>query len=626
MIRTITAAGARLRVLVNRFLMRLGFGPESFLLVLAVLIGMVTAAAAVGFHELIDVIRTFLYGRLGPKLDLYGRGIYWLVIFPAAGGLIVGVFNRYFVRVREGRGILDVMESVMRSSGVIKPDIAFEKIITSAVTIGTGGSTGAEGPIVQIGAAIASGIGQFFRVTRQHMPVLIGCGSAAGISAIFNAPIGGVLFTLEVILRDFSIRAFTPVVIASVIANFTMQMIFSQYLGERFRAIFTLPQIGGEMEFRFGQLGGFAVLGIVCGLTGVVLTRVVQAAEEHLPKVKVPSAIRPALGGAAVGLLGVIYIIVISWWTLGKSKFIAFDDYAMPAFFGDGYGAVKQLLTANFYESVSWGLLLTILATLIVMKVIATALTLGSGGSGGIIAPSLFVGAMTGGIVGMVLKSMGLSGDLDPHIFALVGMAAVLAAVVHAPLAAILILFELTGKYSITLPAMLSAILATTIAQVIFRDSIYTAGLRSRGLQIGTSADLSLLRRISVEQIDLEPASTVRLEDGFQRVLDLTASTHASDFVAIDARHNYAGMVTAEDIKTALIDREAAPLLVVREVVRTDLPLIKITDDLAMVVETFARHDVNRLAVCIGGGSERVVGVISRAALMKRYQMLLSDK
>ena len=171
---------------------------------------------------------------------LYGKGVLLLVLFPMLGGLVVGVFSTYLMRSREGHGVVDVMETVMRSSGFIRPTAALEKILTSAVTIGSGGSAGAEGPIVQIGAGISSAFGQFFQVTRAHLPVLIGCGTAAGISAIFNAPIGGVLFTLEIILFDFSIRTFTPVVLASVVANVTTQAIFHNVLGEKQFSIFTV--------------------------------------------------------------------------------------------------------------------------------------------------------------------------------------------------------------------------------------------------------------------------------------------------------------------------------------------------------------------------------------------------
>ena len=223
----LSAPGGRFRTIVQSRLGKLGFGDEAFLLIMAVIIGAITGAAAVGFHQLTHLIRDLLYVERGEDRLLYGhRGMWLLVLLPAGGGLAVGLVSRYVFRAREGHGVVDVMESVIRTSGFQRPAIAIEKTLTSALTIGSGGSAGAEGPIVQIGAAIASGVGQSFRVARSQMPVLTGCGTAAGISAIFNAPFGGVLFTLEVILQDFSIRSFTPVVLASVIAQVTTQGTF----------------------------------------------------------------------------------------------------------------------------------------------------------------------------------------------------------------------------------------------------------------------------------------------------------------------------------------------------------------------------------------------------------------
>jgi CIC family chloride channel protein len=294
----------------------------------------------------------------------------------------------------------------------------------------------------------------------------------------------------------------------------------------------------------------------------------------------------------------------------------------MPAFFGDGYGAVLPMLTPAFYTHDTFGRLLTIFAALIILKLLATCVTLGSGGSGGIIAPSLFLGAVTGATLGLVLRKMGLS-QLDPHAYALVGLGAVLAAVVHAPMAAILILFEVTRDYQVTLPAMLACIIATATARVMFKDSIYTLGLRRRGVRLGASGDLRLLQRLLVEQVTLEPAVVVHAADPFQQVLDLMTQTGAADFIVVNGKGTYEGMVTAGGIRDALIDREAVPLLLVAEVLRADIPVVRPTDDLAAVLDTFAMHDVARLPVALSSG--KIIGLISRASLMRRYQQMMVE-
>jgi CIC family chloride channel protein len=619
-------AGARVRLILDRTLSSLGLGEDAFLVVAAFLIGMVTAAAAVGFHELIDLIRTQLYGRGGAEF-LYGRGVWLIVALPACGGLAVGLFSRFVMREREGHGIIDVLESVTRSGGVIRPSSAIEKILTSAMTIGSGGSAGAEGPIVQIGAAIASGIGQFFRVARPHLPVLIGCGSAAGISAIFNSPIGGLLFTLEVVLRDFSVRTLTPMVIASVIANFTTQAIFRSWLHENYGSIFTMPAdiVVAPGAYTLSHVGNFALLGVLCAAVGVTLTRLMLLTETRFAAIRIPRWLKPAIGGALLGLIGLAYVLVFGHLMLGRPKFIPFEQYSMPAFFGDGYGAVQPMLGAAFYHQADWGLLISVMLFLCIAKIIGTCLTLGSGGAGGIIAPSLFLGAVTGGALGMTLQRMGLSSSLEPHSYALIGMAAVLAAVVHAPLAAVLILVEATRDNQVIVPAMLVAITATAVARLLHRDSIYTASLRRRGVHVGSAGDLLVLRRISIEEVALEPATVVHAGDPLQRLLDLSVNDNATDFVVVDDKGDYLGLVVGEDIKRALLDREAVPLLLVAEVMRSDLPILRHTDDLASVITQFSAHDVSRLPVALPGNKARVIGLVSRAALMRRYQRALAQ-
>lgn len=618
-----SAVASRFRVLVSRGLAFLGFRDDAFLLILAVLIGIVTAFAAVGFHELIRWIGDLLYYGTDPKYPefLYRAGIPLIIIWPALGGLVTGVIANVIVRDREGRGVVDVLESVIRSSGFMKPSAAIEKIITSAVTIGSGGSGGAEGPILQIGAGIASGIGQFFRIARAQMPLIIGCGTAAGISAIFNSPMGGLLFTLEVILLDFSIRTVTPVIIASVVANVTTQGIF-QRMHEPVLSIFNIPQM--RFAFTWAQMPNFIVLGLICGVVAVGLTKLMRRTEHFFEHSTLPRFFRPAVGGALLGLIGVAYVMIFGWLALGQAKPIPHDRYAMPAFFGNGYGFIEELFTSAFYHSQSTSYLLSLLAFLCVAKIVGTCLTIGSGGSGGIIAPALFLGAVVGGFIAMVLQHLGAP-SAQPEIYALVGMGAVLAAVVHAPLASILILLDLTSDYPLALPAMLASILATGTARRIYSESIYTMTLRERGLRTGGSADQMLLRRMHVEQVQLEPAAAVAPNDPFQRVLDLSAQLNVNNFPVLDKQGYYIGMLTEDDVNVALLEREAVPLLLVAEVMRHDVPFVRNTDDLASVLDIFSRHEIDHLPVCLAQSPGKVIGLISRAGLMRSYHAKLVE-
>ena len=621
----LTLAPTRMRLLSTRALSRLGFRDNSFLIILAMLIGIVTAGAAVAFHEIIDFTRNQLYREFGFE-RLYGRYMVMLIVWPALGGLLVGLISRYLFRAREGHGIVDVMESVIRSSGFIKPLVAIEKIITSGITIGTGGSAGAEGPIVQIGAAIASGTGQAFRVSRQQMTILIACGAAAGISAIFNTPMGGLLFALEVILQDFSIANMTPVVVASVIANVATKAIFRHVLNSEYNAIFAFSS-SHEFTIDWLQVQNFILLGLVCGLIGVTMTRLMDLSERQFHKLRAPGVLRPAIGGALLGCIGVAYIFLFGHLR-HQLKPVPFEVYPAPVFYGDGYGFIQQLLDPAFYHDPMVGRLFLFLVFLIVAKLLGTCFTLGSGGSGGIIAPSLFLGAAAGGGMGVAMKIIGLFDvtRVYPEAYALVGMGAVLAAIVHAPLASILILLELTYNPALVLPSMLAVVVATGTARLIYPDSIYTAVLRLRGIRLGPAGDVTVLHRLTVEDVLLDPVSAVSYDTPLERLLAQTAQSGVTDFVVINAAGEYAGMVVAEDLRTALIEREAIPLLVAGEISRSDLPAVSSTDDLAKALQIFALNELARLPVSLASDPHRIIGLLSRRALMLRYNAALSGK
>jgi CIC family chloride channel protein len=296
----------------------------------------------------------------------------------------------------------------------------------------------------------------------------------------------------------------------------------------------------------------------------------------------------------------------------------------MPAFYGDGYDVVRQLLNHEFYMRWPGKRILLLLAFLCAAKVVGTCLTLGSGGSGGIIAPSLFLGATAGSILGILLQHTGWFPHIQPELYALAGMGAVLAAVIHAPLASILICFEVTEDYKVMVPAMLACVFATGFARLLYRDSVYTLTLRLRGVRVGGTTGQSVLRRLSVEQVEMEPATMIHPEDPLQKVLDLTAETGVSDFVVIDHQDVYRGMLLGDDLKTALLSREAIPLLVAAEVMRPEIPAVSIHDDLLKVLDTFNRHEVARLPVSING-SNHIIGLVSRSALMRRQQQAMAE-
>lgn len=609
---------ARLKVLAKRLLARLGIREEVGLLPIAIVIGLLTSVAAVAFHELIELLKRRLYESRAEWL--YEHGLWLLVVIPAVGGLVVGLVSRLLIRSDGGHGMVDVIESVIRTRGFQRPIIAIEKILTSGITIGTGGSGGAEGPIVQIGAAISSFVGQAIGIGRHRMPLLVGCGTAAGISAIFNCPIGGVLFTLEVILRDFSVRTLVPVVVASVVGNVATHRIIARLNdGEGYRAIFAMPEwLHPRFDTTWQNALQFVLLGVICGVMGVGLTKCMLLSDRLFTPLKRFGPLRPATGGAIVGLLGVGFVLLFGW-VMKVPKPIGYEIYPMPAFLGDGYGVIRTMLDNTFAVSIDPPTLITLLTAILVLKILATSITLGSGGSGGVIAPSLFIGAASGELLGALLPMAGLS-SAQSSMFAIVGMGACLAAVVHAPLASILMLFELTLSPGVIVPAMLTTVTAHGVARSLMADSIYTLTLRHRGISAEAAQDMSVLRKYTIDHLPLEPQVALQATEPIQRAIDLASETSRSNFIVTDNAGRYRGLVTADELQQVLFDKAAIPLLTVGEVMRTDVQPIRHTENLASLFDAFVQHEVDAMPIGLDYDPNKTIGLVTRDALLRHTQ------
>lgn len=309
------------------------------------------------------------------------------------------------------------------------------------------------------------------------------------------------------------------------------------------------------MALSWSHAGVFLGLGLLCGVIGVSQTVMMRATERAFAPLHRLGALRPAVGGAMLGALGVLYILVFGI-ILKTAKPIPFEQYPMPAFFGDGYGVIHSMLTGSFGAAKNPSSIILLLGVLIVLKLVGTCVTLSSGGSGGVIAPSIFLGATLGSLAGMVLHAGGID-VLPTRMLALVGMGGVLAAVVHSPLASILILFELTQDPGVVVPAMLVTVTATGIARLIFPDSIYTMSLQLRGLRPGGSVDQSFLRRLTVEQVTLDSIVRVEPDDTIERLIEVAMETKADNFLVVDDQGQMVGMIVGEDLQVAAISHEA---------------------------------------------------------------------
>ncbi|MFG0305597.1 MAG: chloride channel protein [Phycisphaerales bacterium JB040] len=581
--------------------------PEWYLVVMGAVIGLFTALGAIGFDR---TLRRLEHATALAQADL---PLWLLPMIPMAGALVTGLLVYFGAREAGGHGVPQVMDAIIRRAGHIPARIGVVKVLASISTVGSGGSAGTEGPIIQIGSVAGSFLARRLGIPREHVSTMVGCGAAAGISSIFNAPIAGVFFALEVLLRDFSLRTFTPIVIASVFATALTQVVLGA--NEPIFA-FDLP----DYHFTLAELPAYVVLGGLCALAAVAFTHTLHASEDLYERLPIHPVLKPVSGALLLGLLGIAFL-----GALGA------EWGPVPAFFGNGYATIGALLEPSGYEGgTGWvaggtGAAVALLVVLLGCKVAATPCTLASRGSGGVFAPSLFIGACAGSGLGLAMESVGLlPAESSPASYALVGMAAVVAGTTFAPLTAILLLFELTREPLVLAPIMLAAIVSVGVARSLMPDSIYTYRLRMAGLLIGTGRDLTVLRRISVSSVETValPPEPIYASDPLAKLVTLHANHNIPDFPVVAADGTYLGMVTGADIRSALIDREAIPLLLVAELVRGDLPTVHADETLDTVLDAFARYDVASLCL-VDSRTGEPRGLITRSRVLARYRHAL---
>jgi CIC family chloride channel protein len=495
--------------------------------VLALLVGLAAGGGAIIFRQLISAFDWVFFDRLSDAFSPLGDQR--VILLPVLGGLLVGPIVYFLAREAKGHGVPEVMLAVETQGGRIRPRVAVIKSIASALCIGSGGSVGREGPIVQIGSAVGSTIGQILRLSEENIRLLVAAGAAGGISATFNAPIAGVFFALEVILRRFNLRNFSVVVLSSVVAD----ALAHTFLGDD--PAFAIPPHALESNLEFPL---YALLGLFAALAGLAFITVLYRTEDIFDSLHLPEWVKPAIGGIGVGVLGLWFVDL----------------------FGVGYGSGPS---ANAMPSALTGDRgLEVLIALAGLKILATSLTIGSGGSGGVFAPSLFIGAMLGAAYGNVAHNLFPDVTASSGAYALVGMAAVFAAAARAPITSILILFEMTRDYSIMLPLMMAVAVSTVVAQLIRRDTIYTLKLRRRGVEIEEEREAPLLLTITVGQAMARNFDVVSADTSIAELLQgIPANGQPRAFPVLDHDRKLVGILTPSDIERVL-DKDLSALTV----------------------------------------------------------------
>ncbi|MFQ5859560.1 MAG: chloride channel protein [Anaerolineae bacterium] len=548
----------------------------------AVVVGLGAGFGAIVFRWLIGSFTTLAFDGGRRVLGFMGR--YYVLVIPAIGGLFVGPMIYRFAREAKGHGVPEVMEAVALKGGRIRPIVVVIKALASSICIGTGGSAGREGPIVQIGSALGSTIGQAFRMSDDRIRMLVACGAAGGIAATFNAPVAGVIFALEIVLGEFTVGHFSTVVIASVTASVIARI----FLGNV--PAFAVPEYALQSPW---ELLLYVLLGILAAPVALGFVRILYRLEDVFDAWDFPEYLKPVIGGLGVGAIGL---------------------YA-PEVFGVGYEAIETVL----HNEIVFGTV----ALLLVAKILATSLTLGSGGSGGVFAPSLFMGAMLGGAFGEVVHRWLPDITAVPGAYALVGMAAVFAAGAHAPITAIIILFEMTGDYRIILPLMLSTVIATLLAEHLDSESIYTRKLSRRGVRLESGRDIDIMQSVRVSEAMTTEIAPVPVAMGLEELAWRFQAHRRHAFPVVDHAGDLYGIVSLQDLDRSLSQGDRSNTLTVGDIATTSLVTAYPDEPMWVALKRMGPRDLSSLPVVDRANPRKLLGVIRRRDIVRAYNLAI---
>jgi CIC family chloride channel protein len=563
--------------------------PESVAIILTALaVGIGAGLGAVVFRRLIAGMQTLAFQGLGGALKSIAP--FHLLIIPALGGAIYGPLIYRFAREAKGHGVPEVMEAVALRGGRIRPRVAVIKALASSICIGTGGSVGREGPIAQIGSALGSTIGQIFHLSDERVRNLVACGAAGGIAATFNAPIAGSIFALEVILGQFHAGYFGAVVISAVTAD-----VIAHFFEGDLRA-FVVPAYTLVSSW---ELVLYALLGALAALGSVAFSRLLYLSEDVWDEIRFPEYLKPVIGGLFLGGVGML----------------TFKLDGFPRVFGVGYESIGQVLSGQ--------LPLQVMLALLLIKLFATILTLGAGGSGGIFAPSLFMGAMLGGAFGQVVHQLFPSVTAPSGAYALVGMAAFFSGAAHAPITAILILFEMTGDYRIILPLMLTTVMATLLSQFISYESIYTLKLSRRGVHLRQGQDIDVMQGVTVGEAMTTEIDVVPLDMSLKQLADEFARTHHHGFPVVDENGELAGVVSIQELEEALETGSIKDKSVANIATTKGVLVAYPQEPMWKALRRMGARDVGRLPVVEQEGSRKLVGIVRRQDIIRAYNQAI---
>lgn len=566
---------------------------KTFVMLLALVVGIFCGCAALILKTLIH----YISHMLTQNMSITG-GNYLYFIYPVVGIVIVGLYVRHIVKDNISHGVTRVLYAISQNKSRLKSHNIYTSVVASSITIGFGGSVGAEGPIVYTGAAIGSRIGSLFRMSPRVLMILVGCGAAAGIAGIFKAPIAGMLFTLEVLMLDLTTVSVMPLLIASI-TSATVAYVFTGYNVEFF-FMQSEPFVTARIPF-------VIMLGLFCGFVSLYFTRVMNMMENFFSRMNHPWK-KTAIGGTILAVL----------------------IFLFPPLYGEGYTAITDLLSGDpskivngsiFYpDRQDAGFITMFIGVILLMKVFATSATNGGGGVGGTFAPSLYVGCMAGFFFAFLLNNIGFELDLSTKNFALMGMAGVMSAVMHAPLMAIFLTAELTGGYDLFLPLLIVSTISYGTIKLFEPYSIYTMRLAQRGELITHHKDKAVLTLLKINNVIETDFKTVRPDMNLKQMVDVIAQSNRNLFPVVADDETLLGVVLLDDIRNIMFRPDLYKRMFVDKFMSMPPAKIEIDDTMEKVMKTFDDTGAWNLPVVDRG---RYIGFVSKSKIFNSYRRVL---
>ncbi len=554
--------------------------------VLALVVGAAAGGAVILFREGIDLVQTVFYGSPTKHLYIHVQKLAWwhVLLAPTAGGLLVGVLVHRLLPGRRVHGVADVIEAGVLRGGRMSATTGLSAAVINAASIGVGASVGREGPAVHLGAWLGGWLAMRLRLTPALSRTLLGCGVAAAVAASFNAPIAGALFANEVVIRHYALKAFAPVVIASVAGT----VVSRAYFGD-----FPAFAIAEHIIASLWEFPAFVGLGIAAGLAATVFMHWVTLCETVARKLPIPPWLRPAVGGLVVGAMALVF----------------------PQMLGVSYGATEAALAVTFS--------LSVLIVAGVAKMAATAISLGFGFGGGVFSPSLVIGAMLGGAYGIFATFVFPDLSSGPGAYALIGMGAVAAAVLGAPISTTLIIFEMTGDYAITVAVMVSVVVASVITQQLYGGNFFTAQLERRGVDLKGGPEKALLRALKVRDVMSRENALVTPDAGLPQLRAMLQGSPTGALFVVGENGALLGTITLADLSEAAFDHGVDNLINAGDVARTPPAVLTEGEDLEAALALFRETGTHHIAVVEDTDSGLFCGCVHERDAIGAYNRAL---